>query len=112
MAGITLEELTAQVGISADELNKECSKEHINDISLFPTNWQTVAPLLGLDEVDEEDIQEDKTGAQNRRYKTLQKWKAKNVFKATYRVLVDVFLKIGRADFAEQVCRLLLDKGM
>ena len=48
MAGITFEELIAYVGISADELNKPCSDEHITSISLFLTNWQTVAPLLGL----------------------------------------------------------------
>ena len=112
MAGITFKELTAHVGISADELNKECSDDHINNISLFLANWQTVAPHLGLTEVDKEDVLEDKTKAQDRRYKTLQKWKAKNVFKATYTVLVDAFLKIGRADLAEKVCRLLIDKGM
>ena len=40
------------------------------------------------------------------------KWKAKNLFKATYRVFVDIFLKLGRADLAEKVCRLLVDEGM
>ena len=112
MAGITFEELIAYVGISADELNKPCSDEHITSISLFLTNWQTVAPLLGLSETDEEDVQEEGKKTQDKRYKTLQRWKSKNLFKATYQVLVGVFLKLGKADLAENVCRLLVDKGM
>ena len=112
MAGITFEELTIHVGISADELNKPCSDEHITSISLFLTNWQTVAPLLGLTETDEEDVEEVGKKTQDKRYKTLRRWKAKNLFKATYQVLVDVFLKLGRADLAEKVCKLLVDEGM
>ena len=111
MAGITFEELIAYVGISADELNKPCSDEHITSISLFLTNWQTVAPHLGLTETDEEDVEEEGKKMQDKRYKTLQRWKDKNLFKATYRVLVDVFLKLGKANLAE-VCRLLVDEGM
>ena len=112
MAGVTFEELIAYVGISADELNKPCSDEHITSISLFLANWQTVAPHLGLTETDEEDVEEEGKKTQDKRYKTLRKWKAKNLFKATYRVLVDVFLKLSRADLAEKVCRLLVDEGM
>ena len=80
-------------------------------ISLFLANWQTVAPLLGLTETDEEDVEEEENKTQDKRYKTLQRWKNKNLFKATYRVLVDVFLKLGRADLAEKVCRLLVNEG-
>ena len=111
MAGVTFEELTAHVGISADELNKPCSDEHITSISLFLTNWQTIAPLLGLSETDEEDVEEEGKKTQDKRYKILRRWKAKNLFKATYRVIVDVFLMLGRADLADKVCRLLVDGG-
>ena len=111
MAGVTFEELIAYVGISADKLNKPCSDEHITSISLFLANWQTVAPLLGLSETDEEDVEEKGKKTQDKRYITLRKWKCKNLFKATYRVLVDVFLKLSRADLAEKVCRLLTDEG-
>ena len=111
MAGVTFEELICHVGISANELDRPCPDEHITSISLSLPKWQTVAPLLGLTETDEEDVEEGKN-TQEKRYKTLQKWKAKNLFKATYRVLVDVFLKLGRADLAEKVCRLLVDEGM
>ena len=111
MAGVTFEELIAHVGISADKLNKPCSDEHITSISLFLTNWQTVAPLLGLSETDEEDVEEEGKKTQDKRYKILRKWKAKNLFKATYRVIVDVFLTLGTADLADKVCRLLVDEG-
>ena len=111
MAGITFEELIAHVGISADKLNKPCSDEHITSISLFLANWQTVALLLGLTETDKEDVEEEGKKIQDKRYKTLRKWKDKNLFQATYRVLVDIFFELGRADLAEKVCRLLVDEG-
>ena len=111
MAGVTFEELIAYVGISADELNKPCSDEHITSISLFLTNWQTVAPHLGLTETDEEDVEEEGKKTQDKS-KILRRWKNKKSFKSTYRVLVDVFLKLGKANLAEKVCRLLVDEGM
>ena len=49
--GITVGKLIAHVGISPDKLNKRCSNKHITDISLFLTNWQTVAPHLRLSEI-------------------------------------------------------------
>ena len=111
MADVTFEELIGYVGISAEKLNKPCSDEHIASISLFLTNWQTVAPHLGLTETDEEDVEEEGKKTQDMRYKTLRRWKDKNLFKATYRVLVDVFLKLGKTSLAEKVCRLLVDEG-
>ena len=111
MAGITFEELIAHVGISVDELNKPCCDDHIASISLFLANWQTVAPHLGLTETDEEDVEEEGKKTQDKRFKTLRKWKSKNSFKATYQVLVDVFLNLGKADLAEKVCRLVVDEG-
>ena len=111
MAGVTFEELIDYVGISADKLNNPCSDEHITSISLFLTNWQTVAPHLGLTETDEEDVEEEGKKTHDKRYKMLRRWKNKNLFKATYQVLVDVFLKLHRADLAEKVCRLLVDEG-
>ena len=111
MDGVTVEELIAYVGISADELNKPCSDEHIASISLFLTNWQTVAPHLGLTETDEEDVEEEGKKTQDKRYKMLRRWRNKKSFKATYRVLVDVLLRLGEADLAEKVCKLLVDKG-
>ena len=112
MAGVKFEELIDFVGISADKLNKSCSDAHITSISLFLANWQTLIPHLGLTETDEEDIVEEGKTTRDKRYKTLRRWKDKNLFKATYRILVDVFLKLGRADLAERVCRLLVDEGM
>ena len=73
MAGVTFEELIGYVGISADELNKPCSDEHITSISLFLTNWQTFAHHLGLTETDEENIEEEGKKTRDKRFKTLQK---------------------------------------
>ena len=64
MAAISFEELIVHVGISADKLNLECSDQHISDISRFLTNWQSIAPHLGLTERDE-DVEQDGKKAQD-----------------------------------------------
>ena len=43
-------------------------------------------------------------------YTSLELWKDKFAFKAKFRVLVEALLKIGSADQAEQVCRLLVSQ--
>jgi len=43
-----------------------------------------------------------------RRRKILATWSARFAFKAKYRVLIEALLKIGRADQAEKVCRVLV----
>ena len=106
MAGVTLEELVKEVGVAPETLDKKCSDDHLRSISLF-LDWQTVAPHLGLSEADQEEIESDGKKDSVKRLKTLMKWKAKFAFKATYGRLIKVLLTTGRADHAEEVCKLL-----
>ena len=106
MAGVTLEELVKEVGVAPEALDKRCSDDHLRSISLF-LDWQTVAPHLGLSETDQEGIESDGKKEPVKRLKTLVDWKAKFAFKATYRRLIEVLLTTGRADHAEEVCKLL-----
>ena len=111
-AEITLDELTSKIGVDPDALNAPCSHEHLNEISLFLTDWQTVAPHLGLEERDEVDIQREGMSEDERRLKkTLRRWKNRFTSSATYEKLVTVFLKLGLTEQAEKVCRLLPNKG-
>ena len=110
MAGVTVSELVEAVGISEASLRERCTDEHLNIVARF-LDWRTAAPRLGLSENEIEDIEDEDRRNEARRRKTLQIWKRKHCFKATYRRLVEVFLCLGRADHAEELCRLLLPPG-
>ena len=106
MAGVTLEELVKKVGVAPEALHERCSDDHLRSISLF-LDWRSVAPHLGLSETEREEIESDGKKHSGKKLKTLEKWKSKFVFQATYRRLIEVLLTIGRADHAEEVCKLL-----
>ena len=101
----TLEGLLAEVGIPSSLLDQRCSNDHLTSISLF-LDWRRVAPHLGLDKTDIEEI-ESKTTEPEKRLETLKKWTMKKSYLAKFKVLVDVLLKVGCAADAERVCRLL-----
>ena len=104
LAGVTLEELVREVGVAPESLDKRCSDDHLRSISLF-LDWHTVAPHLGLSETDQEEIESD--GKKDPAAETLVKWKGKFAFKATYKSLIEVLLTTGKANHAEEVCKLL-----
>jgi len=108
--GVTLDELLEEVGVSPAQLDKACTREHLQDIALFLESWRTVAPHLGLSRIQVEQVERDGTEENEKRLKFLESWKGKFAFKAKYIVLVKALLKISRADQAEQVCRLLVQQ--
>lgn len=109
MSGVTLDELLKEVGITHKQLEEKCTNEHLHDIALFLKSWRTLAPQLGLsDEV--EAVERNSHGEEEKRQKFLELWKAKFAFKVKFKVLVEALLKIGRADQAEEVCRLLVSQ--
>ena len=108
MSRVTLDELLEEVGVSPAQLDKACTSEHLQDIALFLESWRTVAPHLGLSNVEAEEVENDGRAENEKRRKILEVWKARFAFKAKYLVLIKALLKIGRADQAEQVCRVLV----
>ena len=104
---LTAEKIAEESGVPRAKLDEECSKEHINEISLFLTSWKTLAPHLYLEDTDIEEIDQDGKTEQEKKLKTLQKWKERFIFQATYKVLMEALLKIGKADRVRKVCHLL-----
>ena len=103
------DELLEEVGVSPTQLDKACTSEHLQDIALFLESWRTVAPHLALSNVEAEEVENDGRAENEKRRKILKVWKARFAFKAKYMVLrIKALLKIGRADQAEQVCRVLV----
>jgi len=108
MSKITLSELLKETKVLPTQLGKTCTTEHLRDIALFLESWQTVASHLGLSTTDVEQVERDGGSEDVKRRKVLEVWKARFAFKAKYMVLIKALLKIGRADQAEQVCRILV----
>lgn len=81
------------------------------EIAHFLPSWREVAPRLRLDPNEVEEVEEDGKSESERRLKALQKWKSKFGFKATYMRLVELFCRLGRAEQAGKVCKLLGTQG-
>lgn len=110
MSGVTLDEILEKVGVTPAQLDNDCTREHLQDVALFLESWRTVAPYLGLSSTEVEEVERDGTEEKAKKQKILYVWYAKFAFKAKYRVLVEALLKIGQADQAVKVCRLLVSR--
>ncbi len=98
-------DILAHCGLTESQLGNPCRNEDIAVIAGFFGSWRDVAPHLGLDETDVEEVEEDGRKGAERRLKALQKWKSKFGFKATYKCLVEALMKVKMADLAEKVCQ-------
>ena len=107
MAAITLDELLKETEISPAQLEKCISDEHIREIALSLTSWQTVTAYLDLSENDLDAVKQEGKDEQDKRLMALRKWKCKFSFKATYKKLVEVLLSLSMAGIAEKICHLL-----
>ncbi len=103
----TVGDILAHCRVTESQLDKPCRNEDIADIAGFFGSWRDVAPHLGLDENDVEEVEEDGRKGAERKLKALQKWKSKFGFKATYKCLVEALVKVKMADRAEKVCQLV-----
>ena len=105
---LTLEDLIARSGVK--NINKECTDEDILAFGDFCDPWQLVGVFLGLDTAQLSAIDEDNRTVSLKRLGTLQKWKSRFAFNATYRVLINALLRCGKADRALKVCQILAQK--
>ncbi len=103
-----MEEVISKFGILSDEIDQECSEDHILVIYRHLEKWEQVAYCLGLKATDIEEIEHKAMReVELMRLYTLKKWKRKDPFNATYRVLLTALHKCGCADSAEQLCKLI-----
>ena len=101
----SLEELLR--GVAPEKLDQLCRDDHLSEIALSLTDWQSMAPFLGLTEGEEREIEEDSRPAKRRKVAMLRRWKEKYGKKATYRKLAKVFWKLERIDLVEELCEIL-----
>ncbi len=86
--------------------------QHLNDLQLakiskLGTQWETKAYLLGLSEVEIEDIKQDNQSNEMRRVAMLRKWASKFGDKATLRTLIEVSVDNDWITFIRSVCSCL-----
>ena len=97
--------------IPHEKLNQPCRDDHLSEIALSITDWQSIAPFLGLTEAEIEEIEGDRAKTRPQKIAMLWKWRKRFGRKATYRKLVKVFWKLKRADLVEEVRELLLTES-
>ena len=93
--------------VPAEKLDQPCSDEHISKLALHITDWQSIAPFLGLTEAEESEIVEDCSKARTKKIKMLRKWRNKKGEKATYRNLAEVLLELEETDLVEKLHKLI-----
>ena len=109
---VSIEKVAARVGVSlasGGPLDQEVTEDHlIKDVCGFAVQWESLAERLGVGEADLEGVKEDgpNVNARRKRELVLKKWKAAQVFDATYRRLGEAFHGLGRADLCLEVFKL------
>ncbi len=108
---ITVADIVRHVGISEEDLDRECSNEHLQEIGTFLPNWATFAEALLLTTAQITGIQVNPNICyEMKAEKVLELWRRRDVFRATYRRLVEICLhRFKHGEAAKKIC--LLVKG-
>ena len=83
------------------------SRDHQNKIALSITDWRSIAPFLGLEETDEEDIEVMYSSTKTRNIAMLRKWKHLLGSSATYRRLLGAFWDVERIDLIDKLLEMV-----
>lgn len=97
-------EILADKGLEEGTLDCPCTPEHRNDIARQVTNWKALAPFIGLERTDEEEIDDENRSVMSKRIAMLRKWSEKRGKGATYLHLIKGFAQISRRDLIEKLC--------
>ena len=98
--------------MSFHQIQCPCTKEHLIEIASHLTGWENVASFLGLEEKHEEDIREKyHKNARKQREAMLLMWREEYGETATYKVLMEAFLKVGKTSLVEKSCDVLRIKS-
>ncbi len=89
------------------DLDKNLSELQLVKISKFISQWEYKANLLGLTEVEIEDIKQDNQHNEMRRVAMLRKWASKLGDQATLKTLIEVSVENGWISFITSVCSSL-----
>ena len=89
------------------DLDNNLSDLKLAKVSKLITQWENKAYLLGLTEVEIEDIKQDYQHNEMRRVAMLRKWASKLGDQATLKTLIEVSVENGWISFITSVCSSL-----
>ena len=109
---VSVQELVRSCGLEEASLESEVTYVHFDDISRYLSKWKRLATKMTISQPEVDDIESDHPNkAEMQKVSFLDTWKQKMTFKATYRVLMEALLSIGRAEDARGVCQILRGKS-
>ena len=106
-----IHELAGLAGVRLQNLDYECSDCALKEFSELCHPWELIANHLGLTEAQISAIKEDNIHTEVRRLKLLQKWKECTT-NATYKTLIEAFLKCKLTRQAQHICEYLKKKQL
>ena len=103
MAIPSYEDMLKRFGLKENDMNCRCSEETIRAVAPKMTKWRLDYLSLGQETVDK--IEREFRHEDERQLNYLKRWIELCAFNATYKVLVQSFMKAGNASLAELVCK-------
>ena len=92
--------------VPPEKLKQPCSDEDLCEIALDITEWQSIAPHLGVSEKEITDKYPNQL--KRRKIEMLRKWREVCGSAATYQALVEVLWQKEKTEQAEKLCSLLV----
>ena len=80
--------------LSDEDCNKPVSKEHFEELSSLCEPWRKLPQYVGLKTTVEGDLERDFKTEEEKRVGFIKKWKERNGFDATYKMLIEALLLI------------------
>ena len=80
--------------LSDEDCNKPVSKEHFEELSSLCEPWRKLPQYLGLKPNVEGDMERDFRTEEEKRVGFIKKWKQRNGFDATFKMLIKALLHI------------------
>lgn len=106
-SAVSIQDLVSICGVEEACLEREVIYTHFHEISRHLSQWKLLSPKMNIAQPEVVAIESDNQNAEIQRLSFLETWKQKMSIKATYRVLVESLLSIGRAEDARGVCQVL-----
>ena len=96
--------LISENGLDADKLSVKMPKAFLIHIASCIKNWSDIAPYLGFEIGDFEEVFQSSGSEKSKKLFVLEKWSTKLGEEATFCQLIEIFLVAEREDLAERVC--------
>lgn len=95
-------------GTTREELKQRCQDKHLAEIALRDFNWRLLAPILGISETEEEEIEQNcSENVEEQKIRFFRKWKQMHGRKATYWRLCKAFFKVDNIKLVEKVREII-----